>query len=755
MRKNKFNETPKTEILKKLDKQYNEIELVDILHGFIVLKTKRDEVKADAKFIKMLIDQGLRLEKSTKKTSSNCLMLASYFGLDEIVEELISKGFDVNATNDFGMNSFHWAVSGGEYYTAKLLMKKGADIYAKAEFETTWEYEHGFKTEKTKVSSLGFAFYNYNSEIIQMLIEKGISLDNLVVNELFIMFNKPLVNIMYDPEGSEALKDPIDIICEKNDVKILKLLIKNEHEFYKQDLMFACHHLNFEIIKLLVENGVKVDDFKKDNPLSAVCANSYKENGDKVLKIAKYLVEHGADINLNSPLMATCSTGYNPLMATCSSGDGSVDIDVIKFLIEHGADVNYTYQLKIASYVSSDKQTILTEAMKRENGYDLAKLLIDNGADVNNYKDKDGDTYLYLAKDEKVLQLLIESGANINAKNNLGFTPLMKHTMDGRKELVEILLKYGADINAKSEVTAYDLAEKDEIRELIQKTKNHNPQRLVEILSNFTKDTPLKPTTHLWEDPKGELFDRYGNFDGFIRSVNEIFDEIKEELKELSPNLYEKIYTFLIEERPAKDYSWCSQAHINIGWSSLQGLKEYCDNGNLPKDFKLPQPIFLGRRQISTFGEIVELFKKEIEVKAAYKITGLPDIEFSKRDFYTDTQKFSSAIAKIYMEMKKRKEYPQIEVTNRENLKDKTIEIKITQVGSFAKKGPKIMLEEIKDGDFADIKKSLTNLCDWSIENSYENENYRVNFLHSNNVKDIEILDSKPKGFTHVLRFYK
>ena len=38
---------------------------------------------------------------------------------------------------------------------------------------------------------------------------------------------------------------------------------------------------------------------------------------------------------------------------------------------------------------------------------------------------------------------------------------------------------------------------------------------------------------------------------------------------------------------------------------------------------------------------------------------------------------------------------------------------------------------------------------------NFEDEYFRVNFLHSNNIKDIEILDAKPKGFTHILRFYK
>ena len=92
-------------------------------------------------------------------------------------------------------------------------------------------------------------------------------------------------------------------------------------------------------------------------------------------------------------------------------------------------------------------------------------------------------------------------------------------------------------------------------------------------------------------------------------------------------------------------------------------------------------------------------------------------------------------------------------ITN--ELEDRSIEIKIVQIDSISNKSASDLLKEIDDGDFADIKESLKNLCDWSIESSFEDENFRVNFLHSNNVKDIEILETKPKGFTHILRFYK
>jgi ankyrin repeat protein len=79
--------------------------------------------------------------------------------------------------------------------------------------------------------------------------------------------------------------------------------------------------------------------------------------------------------------------------------------------------------------------------------YKVLKLLIDRGADVNAPRD-DGQTPLHIQNDSKIVQLLIDNGANVNALNMYGDTPLhLSETL----EKVKLLVSNGADINILNE----------------------------------------------------------------------------------------------------------------------------------------------------------------------------------------------------------------------------------------------------------------------------------------------------------------
>ena len=77
---------------------------------------------------------------------------------------------------------------------------------------------------------------------------------------------------------------------------------------------------------------------------------------------------------------------------------------------------------------------------------EVAELLLDRGADVNAKNDL-GQTPLYHA-DSEVAELLLDHGADVNAKNDFGQTPL--HYADS--EEAELLLDRGADVNAKDDI---------------------------------------------------------------------------------------------------------------------------------------------------------------------------------------------------------------------------------------------------------------------------------------------------------------
>jgi len=79
------------------------------------------------------------------------------------------------------------------------------------------------------------------------------------------------------------------------------------------------------------------------------------------------------------------------------------------------------------------------------------KSLLSKGADVN-AKDKFGWTPLQIATaqgSEDVVKLLIAGGGDINTKDNAGNTPLHLAVELGHKALIELFLARGVNVNVK------------------------------------------------------------------------------------------------------------------------------------------------------------------------------------------------------------------------------------------------------------------------------------------------------------------
>lgn len=198
-----------------------------------------------------------------------------------------------------------------------------------------------------------------------------------------------------------------------------------------------------EKAQLLVRYGAKLQAVDNDGSTPLHKCNSSQE-------IVQYLLEQGADPNARdnegaTPFMAhACSDIPHTIL---SESDYSSDIvRVLKLLQTHGADMKATY---------NNGSTLLHNP---EICLDVMQFLLEQGADPN-ARDREGitpfmahacpDSSSYVPFSEALdkLKLLQTHGAGIQATDNNGSTAL--HNPKIHPEIMQYLLEQGADPNAR------------------------------------------------------------------------------------------------------------------------------------------------------------------------------------------------------------------------------------------------------------------------------------------------------------------
>lgn len=634
----------------------------------------------------------------------------------------------------------------------RLLVQKDADI----------NIEYISKSiDDLPQTPLSKAIDGQDIEIIKLLIEHNVKIDFWSYHKLFEKFQSYYLwntvdKIRYNDLDSikksnflltkkiESFEDKTEKIKIDrkfdNLFEVLKLLL--EYKMYinctfrhKSIFDLAIEAGDYKTIEFFLEN--KIDELEKVEMIDT--NNKIKNKSENLYDFAHSMIKQKDKRKLEN-LEEIRKHENNPYLKKDYEEQKNKP-SVFKALSEKDIEqFKNTITKEIAEFLP------VTDLIKEDYPIEFIEISIENGSDIN-FQDSDAKTVLILACEREkpsIVKYLLSKNIDLNIED-LNLKKAIQYVKD--YELVKLFL--------------------------VASKKQHNPKKLVKLLQNFTIDKPIKYTTHTWDF--GELKKEYGDLDGYIKAVKEQFLSMRAELEELSPNLCKKIYTFLIDENQDKKYSWCSKTHINIGWSSLDGLKEWCDNGNKPENFELTTPISYEADfetvRIARFKDVIDLFKQEIEIRDNFKNleklfanyvdklgeSFMVDLSAAKlgRQFYTDTEKFSNVLDMIFSEIGTRKECPNIEIITTE-LEDRSIEIKITQIDSTSSRSAKELFDRADEGgDLSEIKKALINLCDWSIESSSRDEHFRVNFLHNNNVKDIEPLTTKQKGFTHILRFYK
>ena len=159
------------------------------------------------------------------------------------------------------------------------------------------------------------------------------------------------------------------------------------------------------------------------------------------LKVAAYLLEHGADVNNPCSQVVWTSelqqTGrVTPLLAAVAAGNKAMT----KFLIDHGADINFK---------GENGDTALHLAARK--GFQaVVEVLLASHAPVNAPNSHDGTTPLFSAVQggQKIIQMLLAAGAEANGKDNQGRT-ILNYAIKTSPEIMQALLAAGTNPNTE------------------------------------------------------------------------------------------------------------------------------------------------------------------------------------------------------------------------------------------------------------------------------------------------------------------
>jgi len=228
-------------------------------------------------------------------------------------------------------------------------------------------------------------------------------------------------------------------------------------------IMAINQKLDKEIVTMLLDRGANPNIQDNSGQTALMHAIIWKSP----IKIVKILLKKGSDATIQD------NQGRIALMYAITT---NADKKIITLLLDNTADINiqdkwgkaaFMYILdkkdeelieKVIDKIDPNIQdkngqaTLLTVMQRKPINHKLVELLLEKGADPNN-KNQYNTTPLIIAvknNDNKLVKLLLDKGANPNVMQNGDWAvPLIDAIKSNNMEIIQMLLDHGADVNMK------------------------------------------------------------------------------------------------------------------------------------------------------------------------------------------------------------------------------------------------------------------------------------------------------------------